>query len=46
MPIVLVVSFVGAALLGIAALGSSSMRSAQVLAGSALVLLTFVALVV
>jgi len=46
MPIVLVVSFVGAALLGIAALGSSSMRSAKVLAGFSLVLLTFVALVV
>ena len=46
MPIVVVVSFLGASLLGIAALGASSMRSAKLLGGSALVLLIFVALMV
>jgi len=46
MPVVLAVSFLGAALLGVAAIGATSMRAVKVLAGSCLTLLTFVALVV
>ena len=46
MPIVLTVSFVGASILGVAALGAPSMTAAKVLGGSALALLIFVAVVV
>jgi hypothetical protein len=46
MSAVLVVSFPGAALLGVAAMGATSIRATKVLAGSCLALLTFVALVV
>ena len=45
MPVVLAVSFLCAALLGVAALGATSMRAAKTLAGSAMALLMFVALV-
>jgi glucose uptake protein GlcU len=46
MPIVLAVSFVGASILGVAALGAPSTTAAKVLGGSALALLIFVAVVV
>jgi hypothetical protein len=46
MPVVLVISFLGSALLGVAALGATSMRAAKTLAGCSLSLLVFVALVV
>ena len=39
MPVVLVVSFLWAALLGLAAMGATSMRAVKVLAGSCLVLI-------
>ena len=45
-PAVMAVSFLGADFLGIAALGAPSMRTAKVLAGSALALLASEALVV
>ena len=46
MPVALVVSLVGASILGVAALGIPSMAAAKVLGGSALALLIFVAVVV
>ena len=45
MPVALVVSLVGASILGVAALGIPSMTAAKVLGGSALALLIFVAVV-
>ena len=45
MPVVVAISFLGAAFLAIAALGATSMRAAKALAGFALALLMFVALV-
>jgi len=45
MPIALVVGLLGASILGVAALGAQSVRAAQFLAGSALALLIFVAVV-
>jgi hypothetical protein len=46
MSVVLAVSFFGATLLGVAAVGATSMRAAKVLAVFSLVLLVFVALAV
>ena len=43
MPVALVVSLVGASILGVAVLAAESMRAAKFLAGSALGLLIFVA---